>query len=216
MKFAKRLSSVVLIFLLVMGVSITAYGAYAIRCWYAYDLEDSKWIEKNAITTWGKNASIKFCHKKLNTNTEFEFYAGNLHAQNEWETALGISFNNVIKLNDAQLKVYGGTYNELTGIGVDLDNNVVGLTKRITINWVGSSKYNGYNKEIYNVSAVNCYIVDESTSTHDRLKNTCTHEMGHALGWVGHSKEEHDIMYPLRKSYNELNYRDQFHLQQVY
>jgi len=39
--------------------------------------------------------------------------------------------------------------------------------------------------------------LDSGTSTYkqDRFKNIATHELGHALGWFGHSNTKGDIMY---------------------
>lgn len=64
------------------------------------------------------------------------------------------------------------------------------------------------------VGAVGC-IIDKDRTT-DQYKKTCTHELGHALGWAGHSSNTSDIMYSAGSSVTSLTSRDKNHLSQVY
>ncbi len=47
-------------------------------------------------------------------------------------------------------------------------------------------------------------------------KKTYLHEAGHSLGWLGHSSNSNDIMYPISSSVKKLTSRDKNHLTQVY
>ena len=40
------------------------------------------------------------------------------------------------------------------------------------------------------------------------LQNIITHELGHALGMLGHSKNQCDIMYPITDEHSRLSQRD--------
>ena len=64
------------------------------------------------------------------------------------------------------------------------------------------------------MGAVGC-IIDKDRTT-DQYKKTCTHELGHALGWAGHSSNTSDIMYSAGSSVTSLTSRDKNHLSQDY
>ena len=65
------------------------------------------------------------------------------------------------------------------------------------------------------IYAVEGCIIDKGY-TLNQTKKTCTHELGHALGWIGHSGTSSDIMYQSGSSITSLTYRDIQHLSQVY
>lgn len=48
------------------------------------------------------------------------------------------------------------------------------------------------------------------------LKNVVTHELGHALGLLGHSTERSDLMYPITDEYSRLSQRDINTLTNIY
>ena len=64
------------------------------------------------------------------------------------------------------------------------------------------------------VSTVVC-IVDRGTTT-DNYTNTATHELGHALGWMGHSTVNTDIMYAYCNGITVLSSAEKIHLSQIY
>lgn len=59
------------------------------------------------------------------------------------------------------------------------------------------------------------YIKDNSRTLNE-YKKTATHELGHSLGWKGHSSNSNDIMYGTASSVTNLTSRDSNHLSQVY
>ena len=64
------------------------------------------------------------------------------------------------------------------------------------------------------VSALGC-IVDNNRTSAEYIK-TALHELGHAVGWNGHSANTSDVMYGYGSSVTVLTNRDKNHLSQVY
>jgi predicted Zn-dependent protease len=48
------------------------------------------------------------------------------------------------------------------------------------------------------------------------LKNIATHELGHALGMLGHSKQEGDMMFDVTDEHSRLSQRDINTLSRLY
>ena len=59
------------------------------------------------------------------------------------------------------------------------------------------------------------YIINKGLGI-DAQKKTFTHEVGHALGWFGHSAGNTDVMYAYGSQYLYLTMRDKNHLCQIY
>ena len=199
--------------LMAVCLCVTASAAYTLTCWYAYHPNAN--TEYNQIGTWGANSTIKFAQKKLNKNSDFDFYACNLGAQNTWAPILGVTFQNVILMNDAQIKVYGGTQAEMQEIGLTVTEYAVGRT----ISDYGSStttSYGGKTKYVLGLNDGEIQIYDGLGRTPTQVQKTTTHEMGHALGWHGHSKVYGDLMYTSSETSNGMTSRDINHLKQVY
>ena len=58
------------------------------------------------------------------------------------------------------------------------------------------------------------YIVDDNR-TLNQYKHTATHELGHALGWKGHSPNSADVMYAYSNGIIFLTNRDKKHISSV-
>lgn len=147
-----------------------------ISCWYS----DSNLIGRrtNSPTLW---------YSKLNSNPSFMFVTGMTHAESQWESALGISINSASSATSSSLKYYGGTKAEIDALGLfpSVPTNNLGLTQYSYSQW-GTISYNGSTKTVMIMSSTTGYIVDRSDMGTNNYKKTCTHEFGHALGWIGH------------------------------
>lgn len=194
--------------MLVTTWSTTALAATnlgTLSCWYSdYDY----------IARWNKS-SITVYTNKLNSNGSFYFSMGMYLGCGKWEDALGITISSSSYDTSAPIKYYGGTKNEVSAYGdFTIDSSTNGVTQRAQY-VEGTWKYGNTSKTGYLVSsAVGC-IIDKNHTT-DEYEKTCTHELGHALGWAGHSSNTSDIMYKKGSSVTSLTTRDIEHLSQVY
>jgi len=149
------------------------------------------------------------------TTSNFSSYVS--HAQSQWNSA-GVSSTGANELSGSQIRIYGGTYDTLKAAQPKLDKTDAGLavfTGGQTLE--GEWKYGTSYKDGYKIKApVNVYIVQQSGKTTNGYKKTTTHELGHALGWRGHSSNAKDIMYGVSSEVTSLTTRDKNHLKQVY
>ena len=116
--------------------------------------------------------------------------------------------------SNANIKVYGGTIDELLALGYTLNSSMLGITY-----W--NYYYEGYylygnsaRLEARMSSAEICIMAKNKTA--DEYQNTCVHELGHALGFFGHSSSESAVMYPYGQSRYQLQTVEKNHLKQVY
>lgn len=211
----KKMLIFVICVLSVVATSMSVY-AYTLRYWYAnnYNDQNNTWSVNDTIGTWDKN-QIKFAHKKLNTNSSFEFYGGNLYAQDLWRGALTKTFYSEIIMANATMKVYGGTQQELMNQGFTVSPTANGVTYYTSRIADSTTVYGNRTKTIYRMYETNTVVVDRGNSAAE-LRKTCTHEMGHALGWFGHSMDSNDIMWRSGSQQQNLQNADMNHLKQVY
>lgn len=78
--------------------------------------------------------------------------------------------------------------------------------------------YNGSTKQLLRMTSAMVIIFDNGR-TRAEYNKTCTHELGHALGWFGHSSRINsyqDVMYAHESTVQKLTYYDKIQLNQVY
>lgn len=122
---------------------------------------------------------------------------------------------NVVLMDSANLKVCGGTKDELEAMSFRVGNRL-GATSSSGRTVAKVFKSGNVTKTIYNQKEVKIAIVDNGLSRSEQ-RHTAIHEMGHALGWDGHSQELTDIMYYAASYIREVvSLNDKAHLEQVY
>ena len=133
--------------------------------------------------------NLTYGQNKLNNNTNFSFEAGNQYATTTWSSALDLNITLTNTFSTANIRIYGGTYSELICAGwSNLQGNEAGLTRygtrttAATINRGGSTNY---SIDVFSLSDGNSVAIVDNNSS--KINYTTTHEVGHALGFRGHS-----------------------------
>lgn len=93
-----------------------------------------------------------------------------------------------------------------------------GYTSR-TQSYEGIWTYQNDSMGGYKITYAKCCLVSTSGSTYrttTRCKNIATHELGHALGWIGHITTSGYVMYTSESNTYTLKTEDKRHLAQVY
>ena len=135
------------------------------------------------------------------------------HARSQWNNAGVTSYSSTS--SSAVIKVFGGTYENLKAMEPNISSTNTGYTVSTSVNegeWVAQGVYKTGKR--YTSSKV--YIVYKYGKSGNGYKKTTTHELGHALGWSGHSDSSADIMYSSASEVTTLTTTDKRHLKQVY
>ena len=164
----------------------------------------------------------------LNGNNKF--LSAMESAITNWNNALGINMR--YQTEDRSFSTsggiifYGGTLNELQNLScfnIYEDFGPIGSPKsgyaKITCTRDGYSYVDPSGNTVIAsyISKVRGYVLDKGDSaTINQYIKSCTHELGHALGYLGHSNSANDIMYNTASSVTSLTIRDKNHIRQIY
>ncbi|MBO4860889.1 MAG: Ig-like domain-containing protein [Clostridia bacterium] len=177
--------------------------------------------DSNIIAYWPTSPLIYTECDSTKTSSVFcsSFNAGVATATAVWGNALGLD-SSTTSLSLADIEIYGlsaAEYEDKTGepwpvSGVGLtvpDSNPYGIACfGNTIKWIG--KY----------THAKVYILFIPTASQDEIISTTTHEMGHALGYYGHSPTSTELMFFESNSTNSTIYtltvNEINHLAQIY
>ena len=194
-----------------------------VRVWpKSTDLGDlSCWasVESYFVGRWYTSPTTYM--EKIDPNPTFCFSEGCATAISEWSNALGITMTETSQELGADIRVYGGTEQDLREKGEILGSHAQGLTKR-TNYYDGYYLYNGSARLAAKITSANVYIksVDNSTTdeylTADEYIHVCVHEFGHALGFFGHASSTSAVMHPYEYNGYQLQALEKNHLKQVY
>lgn len=200
-----------IVLMVTMCVSVVASSNLGtLSCWYSGDSKIGRWSQTN-ITVYVVRINPE-------TNTAyFPVVNAFAEASSKWSNALDISIvsGKSEAYSSAPIVFYGGTIEEInTKATFNLTSTTNGVTRRAS-SLEGYWTYGSASKEgRLIVSAEGC-IVDKGKTLAQYIK-TCTHELGHALGWSGHSSNSSDVMYGYSSNITELTSRDINHLVQIY
>lgn len=151
---------------------------------------------------------------KLNSNGSFGFREAMENARIQWQNAINVPINSVTS-SSAMIKYWGGTAEELRAFGLtEVNSSYAGLT---WLNGVDDSEDWIYaNTTIAGLihTEITGYIIDQGSSAN--YVNVFAHELGHALGWHGHSNQTTDVMHSSSSSPTTLTNRDILHISQAY
>lgn len=201
-KVLKLLSIMLFCIILIVGMTIMVFAD--LFEWYS---------NSDTIGTW-VGTQIKYGHKKLNSSSYFNFYASGLYAMKQWEDVLDISIENVLLMSEASITVFGGTWDEITALGLPFHPSALGYSYYSKASVLRTEYINGKEVTVKQIERAVIVIIDKGLMS--EYNHVTTHELGHALGWVGHSSESSDLMYAVNNSTTVLTSRDTAHLCQVY
>ncbi len=133
------------------------------------------------------------------------------NARNQWNNA-GIPCTITNSSSLAKIKVYGGTRGEILNVYPGFGPNAVGVTLLSNTKLPGVYLHNGQRKYAYDIIHAKVYVVSGS----DYPLNTVIHEIGHSLGWKGHTSTSGNVMYKYESSVVHLTAKDKRHLAQIH
>ncbi len=208
----KRIQAVflALILFLFCVVNVHAGGTYnlgELSYWYS---------DSNKIGRWNYPC-INMCYTKISTNPSFPFETAMNHGKTQWNSAL-TNFTIISNsLSECKISFYGGTYAQLVDVVYGFYNepsSTVGYSN-VYYQDEGTWTYGSSSKRGVELVFAEAGIVDNGSTTNE-YKGTCTHEIGHCLGWFGHAGSSSDIMYAYVNNETSLSIYDKRHLVQVY
>lgn len=137
------------------------------------------------------------------------------YARNAWRNA-GISINSTTSSSLSNFEIYGGTFDELSPLEPMLKAHHDGYARYSNSTLQGWWTYNNQTKYQLRQISTKIFLVWKGTMTTNHYRFVALHEMGHGLGWRGHSNNNNDVMYHTNNSKTTLTVRDKNHLVQVY
>lgn len=170
-------------------------------------------IESNFVGHWASSPTV-YC-EKLNTNGSFYFLNGMNSGISKWNTALETNISTTSSESSANIVAYGGTISELAALGYTLSSTTLGNTSW-NYTYLGHYTYGNSVRLGAKITAAEICIQDKTGKTSDNYINTCTHELGHSLGFFGHTSSSSAIMYAFGHSGVTLKTAEINHLKQVY
>ncbi|MFD1032841.1 matrixin family metalloprotease [Metaplanococcus flavidus] len=142
------------------------------------------------------------------------------HATNQWTNG-GVRVTTTTRKDWSNIEVYAGNLTSLRTIYPSYDSSNTGLMRPLSTAYEGEWRYAGtYIKNGFQHLRTQVLIKNRTetnlTTRMNYYRKTATHEIGHALGWRGHSSSSNDIMYSSSSAVQNLTTRDKVHLNQIY
>ncbi len=182
--------------------------ATTLDCWYS---------DSNNIGKW--TYSPKVWYSKIDTSGSFAMLAGLNNGKSIWNSALGLDVSVSSLYTSAPIKYYGGTKAQIDALNLfnPVATTTLGMTQ-VSYSLNETCSYNGASKKIYICNSVRGYIVSRTDMSYNNYLKTASHEMGHALGWLGHPATNQPtwVMQQGILTNTILNSSEKRHLAQVY
>lgn len=211
------LGTVALFIAVVMCVSSFTFSVYAadlgtLNVWKSSSYTIGKW---SSIPT-----RVNLVYSNTIGDTAVPLSSITNTAVDEWNYALNTNMSCYNTGSSGPLTMYTGTKAEMRALGLFShyeNDNVVGSTVT-TKNFYGTWNCPAIPDKAYSYTITRAYCVVYYISGRpaERYANTAVHELGHALGWFGHSTSSSDVMYSNSNTRTSLTYNEISHLRQLY
>lgn len=205
----KRSRMLLIVVALLLSICTTVYAVTPLSYWYSNTSQISEWDRRVDVYVYSLNSGFA---------SDFDTIMG--HAISQWDSA-GIDTAKTSNDSYAEVEAWGGTYSEIKAIKPSFSSANTGLCvyasrySYATYSYSGMPGVNISGYMYYSSSNAEVYVKEDSR-TMDEYKKTAAHELGHALGWYGHSSNSSDVMYSGGSSNKDLTNRDKNHLVQIY
>lgn len=147
------------------------------------------------------------------SSSDFSSYVS--HARTQWSNS-SISVTQTSSSSNANIKIMGGNYMVLSLQNPNIQSWMAGYAEYVNRAYEGDWTYMGGPKTGYTLSNANCYIIFSAGKSADHYKSVATHELGHAMGWMGHSSNSNHLMYSETNGVTSLTTTDKRHIGQIY
>lgn len=187
------------------------------ECWYSDDCSIAYWDHSPTIYIECQNvSSTLYFNESISCAIE------------QWEAALGITFEITTNASTADILCYGGSKDFLERNGMQLNGDAVAVTQFGEPSIAYTSHWGSSSKIVFLLTQAKIYIPDLTTVTYQNTnqyrqnydlstqKEIATHEFGHAMGYAGHSLISDDVMYDAVHNHFTLQQNDIKHLLQLY
>ena len=176
------------------------------------------------VAFWTKSPKVGY--NKLDDSPSFSFFSGLLNGRDEWNEALDLSISVSASHPDPDIFYYGGTMDDINDLILFEEifdgSGILGYTgcdvpgcQMFECEYQYLNGNTTYYFECYEQIAALGYVLSDNRTYSQYLK-TCTHEMGHAMGWRGHATNNGWIMYQGSTSVTTLSQDEIDHLLQIY
>ena len=174
-----------------------------------------------AVGYWNHNITIY--SQKRDGNTAFVFDAGMNGAISQWDSALPISITQTNDASSADILAYGLTAEQYTSLtGNQWDKTAAGTAK-----YICTLMEHQLNEDsvilVCQMLSAKIFVLSREPNTanpsyypENVVRNICTHELGHALGYFDHSPTLTDVMYTYVNGISILSPAEIQHLRQLY
>lgn len=195
--------TLIFVVFLIISFPITTHGE-ALSYWYSNDNKIGSDNNRHIWSTVIDGFSV----------SDFNSYMN--YGRDQWKNEVGIYTYGSNDKVSSSIHWYGGSQATLR----EMEPSLANLQAVAVIKYeykIGTHTYNGSSKdnwriksEIYTPKLPWYYMASAKT-----YRIMFTHELGHGLGWLGHSTNTDDLMYANSKT-DSLTTRDKNHLKQNY
>lgn len=212
-KGLKKILSLSVLFSLMVSVFSVSYVLAATTI----SVSSSKWkSDSYKAGYWSSDVMVR-C---VNSSSSFAANSYVSTAISAWDAVGIVDCSYTSSASSANITFYSGTRAQMKALGFGYDSCTNGVTTwdSYTLKAQDSS-YKIYKITAASASMCSDYSYDSALSSSNETKlykNVATHELGHALGWMGHSASTSAVMYEYTSLITTLTSTDKNHLIYVY